>query len=200
MGFPTAAGPVPIVVAMGLFDLLTGDGSVRPGAAQGYDACTAAVAGPFEVGPVGAGTGATIGKWQGREHARPAGLGTTTSGHGDVVVAALVAVNAFGDIDAGDRPAELRLAGSTSAAFGNTTIGVIATNAAIGKLGCLLVAQGGHDGLARALSPVHTRVDGDAIVAAAVGGVDADVDLVRSLAVDAVARAIRSVTAGRRSL
>jgi L-aminopeptidase/D-esterase-like protein len=77
---------------------------------------------------------------------------------------------------------------------------VIATNAAVGKLGCLLVAQGGHDGLARALSPVHTRVDGDAIVAAAAGGVDADVDLVRSLAVDAVARAIRSVAAGRRSL
>lgn len=198
-GFPTAGGPVPIVVGMSLFDLLTGDASVRPGPDEGYAAAAAAVAGTFEVGAVGAGTGATIGKWQGREHARPAGLGTATSHQGDVVVAALVAVNAFGDVDEGTGTAP-RLPGSTAGAFGNTTIGVVATNATLDKIGCLLAAQGGHDGLARALSPVHTRVDGDAIVAASVGGVEADADLVRALAVDAVERAIRSAAAGRRSL
>jgi L-aminopeptidase/D-esterase-like protein len=77
--------------------------------------------------------------------------------------------------------------------FGNTTIGLVATNAGLDKLACHLVAQGAHDGLARALFPAHTSVDGDAFVAAAVGGVDADVDAVRALAVHAVARAVGSL-------
>ena len=72
MGFPTAGGPVPIVVALGLYDLAEGDGSVRPGAAEGYAACEAASALTAEVGlgSVGAGTGATVAKWQGRDKAR----------------------------------------------------------------------------------------------------------------------------------
>ena len=77
-GFPTRAGVVPIVVGAVLFDLGVGDASVRPAADHGYAACEAAVAGPFATGPVGAGTGATVGKWRGPDAARPGGIGTAT--------------------------------------------------------------------------------------------------------------------------
>lgn len=192
VGFPTAAGPVPIVVGAVLFDLVQGDGAVRPDATAGYAACMAASDGPIATGPVGAGTGATVGKWLGREKARPGGIGSAAESDGDLIVAALVAVNAFGDIrpPAGERPPALGI--DPTAAFEHTTIGVIATNANLDKAACLLVAQGGHDGLARALEPVHATVDGDALVAAAVGGVDAPVDHVRVLAARAVEAAVRT--------
>ena len=191
MGFPTVGGPVPIVVAMALFDLGVGSATIRPTGDDGYAACVAATAGPVATGAVGAGTGATVGKWRGREHARAAGLGGAVQRHGELVVAALVAVNAFGDVDDGAGVPRLAPGPSDGAAFGNTTIGVVATNARLDKVGCLVVAQGGHDGLARALAPAHTRVDGDALVAAATGIVDADVDVVRELAVITVERAAR---------
>lgn len=242
-GFPTGAGPVPIVVGMSLFDLLEGDGSVRPGPDEGAaalaDALVSARPNPALtgtglsvawLGAVGAGTGATVGKWRGRAHTRPGGLGTATARHGDVVVSALVAVNAYGDVDLGpspdgtlvpaldDLPVDLAtgafgpvaasLADEEVRAFGltdrpgplgtagtNTTIGVVVTNAALDKTGCLLVAQGAHDGYARALFPPHTRVDGDAVVACATGEREADVDLVRLLGLRAVEAAIRA--AGR---
>jgi L-aminopeptidase/D-esterase-like protein len=193
IGFPTPAGPVPIVPALGLYDLSVGDGSVRPTAASGYDAGASAVTGPFAVGAVGAGTGATVGKWRGPDHVRPGGLGTATVRHGDLVVSALVAVNAFGDVDPdGSASAEGGLELLTPF-FGNTTIGVIATNARLDPSGCRWVAQGGHDGLARSIFPAHTRGDGDALVAVATGRVDAPVDAVRIAAVTAVERAVRSV-------
>ena len=189
MGFPTKAGPVPIVVGAVLYDLAVGDPSVRPDAAAGYAACVAAVDGAYEVGPVGAGTGATVGKWRGPEAARPGGIGTNAQREGDLVVAALVAVNAFGDRWTSEAVPTVE----QPAAFENTTIGVVATNATLDKVGCLLVAQGGHDGLARALEPAHATVDGDALVAAAVGGVEAHVDRVRVLAARAVEQAVLSV-------
>ena len=189
LGFPTAAGPVPIVVGAVLYDLMVGDAAARPGLDAGYAACVAATDSPVAVGPVGAGTGATVAKWHGREHARPGGIGTATQRDGELVVAALLAVNAFGDRLGAATPAEV----DASGAFTNTTIGVIATNATLDKVGCLLVAQAGHDGLARALEPVHATVDGDALVAAAVGGVDAPVDQVRLLAARAVEQATLSV-------
>jgi L-aminopeptidase/D-esterase-like protein len=117
---------------------------------------------------------------------------------GDLVVAALVAVNAFGDIDDGapvaDRFAGIGPDAEASTAFGNTTIGLIVTNAALSKVACHLVAQGGHDAFARALVPSHTRVDGDAVVAAATGSFagEAPVDLVRLLAVAAMEQAVRA--------
>jgi len=102
MGYPTPAGPVPIVVGMVLFDLGVGDPTVRPGQEQGYAACVRAQAGtePPLRGRVGAGTGATIAKWRGRDaegFARPAGMGSAVARSGDLVVGALVAVNAFGE-------------------------------------------------------------------------------------------------------
>lgn len=198
-GFPTGAGPVPIVVTMALFDLLVGDGSVRPGPVESYAACRDAASGHVQLGRIGAGAGATIGKWRGREHARPGGLGSATLRDGDLVVTALIALNAVGDIDDGTEPSwpppppEGVFGEADPGTVENTTIGVVATNAKLDKVGCLLVAQGGHDGLARALVPSHARGDGDAIVAAATGSVEALVDHVRFLAVRAVERAIRSV-------
>ena len=196
LGFPTAAGPVPIVVGAVLFDLMTGDPAVRPGPDQGYAACVAATDGPVLVGSVGAGTGATVGKWRGREHARPGGVGTATERDGALTVSALLAVNAWGDATAGGQRAALSPDISAGAAFENTTIGVIATNATLPKAACLLVAQSGHDGLARALEPVLASVDGDALVAASVGGADADVDRVRILAARAVEAAVRAAVGG----
>jgi len=192
-GFPTAGGVVPIVVALGLYDLVQGDGSVRPGPAEGYAACEAATDGAVVLGRVGAGTGATIAKWQGRDHARPGGLGAAVLRHGDLVVAALIAVNAYGDIrDPNDDTPRVPAPPieTAEAAFANTTIGVIVTNATLTKGECLLVAQSGHDGMSRALAPTHTTADGDALVAAATGMVTAEVEPVRSLAAAVVERAI----------
>jgi len=197
VGLPTPGGPVPIVVGAVLYDLGVGDPTVRPGPAQGYAACVAAVAGPFPTGRVGAGTGATVGKWRGADAVRPGGIGTATCrGEGGLVVSALIACNAWGDPSAaGGLP--------THASPGtNTTIGVLATNARLDKLGCLLVAQSGHDGLARALHPVHAVVDGDALVAAATGSVELDsdpaalaIETVRALAAAAVAAATSAAVA-----
>lgn len=226
MGFPTAAGPVPIVVALGLFDLMVGDARVRPGPDQGYAACVAATDGPVAAGLVGAGTGSTVAASRAVSDEavpvprRPGGLVTGSVRVGELVVGVLVAVNAAGvpgaddalavDIaalapsaagDAADAAGSAGAPGAGSpgagvAGFGNTTIGLVATNADLDKVSCNLVAQGAHDGLARSVFPAHTRADGDAFVAASVGGVGADVDVVRGLAVHAVTQAIVSL-AGR---
>lgn len=195
IGFPTSAGPVPIVVGAIVFDLSVGDPSVRPGAEEGYAACVAASDAPFELGLAGAGTGCTVAKWRGKAGARDGGLGAATRRHESLIVSALVVVNATGDLRerVGDIAAELQRDPFES--FENTTIGVIVTNARIDKLGCLLAAQAGHDGLARALEPVHARADGDALVVAATGTADASVDVVRILAAGAVEDAVRSVLA-----
>jgi L-aminopeptidase/D-esterase-like protein len=148
---------------------------------------------------VGAGAGCLVAKWAGREHARPGGLGTATvtapvEGGGTIVVSALMAVNAVGDRRG--TGVEVRLPVPPVAGFAqpgtNTTIGVVATNARLTKLACHLAAQSGHDGFARALDPVHTAGDGDALVVAATGEVDgpgAD-GIVRTLVAVAVERAI----------
>lgn len=197
VGFATVGGPVPIVVGLSLFDLGVGDASVRPGPDHGRAAAAAATDGPHAVGQVGAGTGATVDKWAGSEHARPGGIGAATRRSGDVVVSALIAVNAVGAIDDGRRdddpgpPATSQ--GSPAEQFESTTIGVVATNAIIDKAGCHLLAQSGHDGLARSLYPAHTLADGDALVAAATGTVAADLTHLRLLAMAAVTAAVRSV-------
>jgi L-aminopeptidase/D-esterase-like protein len=215
IGVPTPAGPVPIVVALGLFDLPVGDPSVRPGPVEGYAACEGATAGPVPLGRVGAGTGATVGTGD-RARRRPGGLGSATARSGDLVVSALVAVNAFGVPGAEDAIApELAVTlhgpaadpdlfgdtapGDTAPGGGpghaaHTVIGLVATNARLDKVACHLVAQSAHDGLARAIFPAHTAYDGDAFVAAAVGELDAPVDVgaVRTLATHAVAAAIRN--------
>lgn len=178
---------------------------------------------PCPLGAVGVGTGATVDKWSGRP--RPSGLGGATmraavvgastvaeaertqAGSGaesgieaELVVSALVAVNAFGRIDDGTSdhdigpPAGPPL-GSSGAVedLTNTTIGLIVTNARVDKTGCQWLARSGHDGLARALYPAHMPVDGDALVAAATGQVEADPMHLRLLAQAVVTRAVRSL-------
>jgi L-aminopeptidase/D-esterase-like protein len=203
-GFPTKSGPVPIVVGMSLYDLAVGDGSVRPGAEQGRVAALAASGAAHDVGRVGAGRGATIGKWGGPDTTTSGGLATATMRSGDVVVSALIAVNALGWIDDGSTvsdpgprwtPPDV---GSGSGAqgnaeFGNTTIGVVVTNAIADKTGCHLAAQSAHDGFARALQPAHTAADGDGLVVAATGAVEADLAHLRVLVQHTVVRAIRSL-------
>ncbi len=200
-GFPTPHGPVPIVVGMALYDLGVGDPAVRPGAAAGRAAAANRSPAP-PTGRVGAGAGATVSKWRGRERAAAAGLGLATVRRGDLAVAALVAANAAGDPDPGSL-AEIT-AGSFAGwpespppdALANTSLAVVVTNAALDKTGCFWVAQGGQDGLARSFVPAHARIDGDAVVAAATGEVEAAVDDVRLLAVAAVAAACRNAVGG----
>lgn len=190
LGVPTPAGRVPIVVGAVIFDLLEGDSSARPDAKAGYAACAAADSGPLATGPVGAGTGASAGHVHGA--GRRTGIGSASLREGDLVVAALMVVNAFGDRYDRDRS----LAGALwpdSIAATNTTIGVVATNARLPKTECLLLAQSGHHGIARAIEPSHTRVDGDAIVALSCGELPAPPEQVRTLATRAVTDAILSV-------
>lgn len=204
-GFETTFGRVPIVVGMSIFDLGIGDPTVRPGPAEGAVAAAAATGAGFEVGSVGAGTGATVAKWGAAADRQDGGLVTATLRAGDLVVSALVVANAVGSVDDGtfvgdpgppvSPDAERAGDDGGAAASGreNTTIGVVATNAVVDKLGCHLLAQSAHDGLARSLLPAHTAGDGDAFVAAATGSVEADLAHVRVLGQQAVTRAIRSL-------
>ena len=204
-GFETRGGRVPIVVGLSIYDLAEGVGSVRPGPDAGYAAALAASDALPAQGRVGAGTGATMNKWRGAENREPGGLGGARLQVDDVVVGALVAVNAAGEINDGavqqalvdgayrHRPADPFAGGNDDGAHTNTTIGVIATNATLDKVGCFRAARSGHSGLARALLPVHTDGDGDALVVGAIGQVEADVGLVRLMAAAAVEKAVRAV-------
>jgi L-aminopeptidase/D-esterase-like protein len=188
-GVPTPAGRVPIVVGAAIFDLPLGDPTAGPGAAEGRAACAAAEAGdPAAEGRVGAGAGATVGKWRGAP--RASGIGGASLRDGELVVAALAVVNAFGDAfePGSPQPGRRQI---EPFAMENTTLVVVATNATLSKLDCLRLAQSGHTGMARALEPVHTAFDGDAVLAAATGAVEEDVELVRMLAARAVEAAVR---------
>lgn len=190
IGFPAGPARVPIVPAAILFDLGVGDAKVRPDAAAGYAAANAATAGAVGEGNVGAGAGATVGKLLGFGRAMKAGLGMASARlPGGAVVAALAAVNAAGDIldpatgriiagartEAGDGLAgtmksllEGRAPAGTSKGE-NTTLVVVATNAALTKTEATKVAQMAHDGVARAVNPAHTPWDGDTVFALSTG-------------------------------
>jgi L-aminopeptidase/D-esterase-like protein len=212
-GVGFAAGPavVPHVPGAFLFDLGVGDGRVRPTREMGYQAAAAAAAGPVAEGNVGAGTGASVGKLHGIARAMRGGIGSSSVRLGDVVVGALVAVNAVGDVrdpDTGalvagtrDTPDGRRLVDSARellagralerfAAPEHTTIGVIATNARLGRAEASRVASLGMLGFARALSPPHTAFDGDTLFALSVGDLPADLTRLGLAAAEAVARAI----------
>src|SRR5262249_6584090 len=183
IGFDARVAKVPIVPAAILFDLGVGDPKIRPTADCGYRAATAAATDPVQEGNVGAGAGATVGKLAGSKRAMKGGLGTASITLPDgLTVAALVAVNAAGDVVdpstgkvvAGVRTEDgkglvdirtfIRAGVLNQAKPGqNTTIGVIATNARLTKAQAAKVAQMAHDGFARAISPSHTPFDGDTI-------------------------------------
>jgi L-aminopeptidase/D-esterase-like protein len=211
-GFDTRVARVPIVPAAILFDLGVGDPKIRPDAGCGHRAASAATEGPVAEGSVGAGAGATVGKARGMTHAMKSGIGSAAILQSDgLVVAALAAVNAFGDVvdpesgaivagvrtDDGKGLADvrqlLRAGGMVQGRLNeNTTLVVVATNATLTKTQASKVAQMAHDGLARAIRPVHTPFDGDTTFVLATGRrpVADDLLLVGALAADATTQAI----------
>ena len=203
-GFRSTGGPVPIVPTAAIFDLVA-SGGVHPTADDGAAAAAAAVAGAvLATGRVGAGTGATVGKWRGAAHGVPGGLGSASVRVGDATVGALAVVNAIGDVIADDGTiiagsgAPPEVGGYPDPPLGpgeSTTLVVVATDARCSKVECQLLAQSAHDGLARALRPVATRFDGDIAFAAATGVVGAHFDRLRLGVVDAVSAAARSSVA-----
>jgi L-aminopeptidase/D-esterase-like protein len=215
VGFDVGVAKVPIVPAAILFDLgVGGRPEIRPGPDCGYRAARSATAGPIAEGNVGAGAGATVGKIAGRERAMKGGIGTAVLElPNGLVVAAIVAVNSVGDVvdpktgsvvagvrtKDGARLADARKLVRSGALLApeagqHTTIGVVATNARLTKTQATKVAQMAHDGLARAVVPAHTPMDGDTLFALALGSFDADVPLsmVGALAAEAVEDAILS--------
>lgn len=211
IGFETRAGKVPIVPAAILFDLGVGDSTIRPDRQAGYRACQNATADPIEEGNVGAGAGATVGKLFGADRGMKGGLGTAGLKVGDVIVAALVAVNAVGDVM--DPKTGKILAGARTEdgkTFANTveilkttpvvprvrplestTLGIVATNAVFDKVGMTKIAQMARAGFARTINPVHLPMDGDAIFALSTGEVKgADLGRVGALAAEVTAQAI----------
>jgi L-aminopeptidase/D-esterase-like protein len=194
-GFATPFGPVPIVIGMSIFDESVRTGP--PDAEAGRQAALSALSGaPFGRGRVGAGAGASTGKWRNRRD--PGGLGWAEMPAGPARVAAVAVVNAWGDVLGPDsRPLFARDAAALPpmpSGLQNTTIAVVLTDARLSKRDCHLLAQSGHTGFARSIHPAHSRFDGDAVVALATGAVaqDISIDLIRAVATDAVAAAIRS--------
>ena len=180
---------VPHVAGAVIFDLMAGDGRVRPDANAGYAACVAATAEPPE-GQVGAGTGGTVAKLQGGR--APGGLGIASARAGAATVTAIVAVNALGDVWDGERHEWVARSapGTAAPSAGNTTIGAVLTDAALGREAIRRVATTAHDGLARAIRPAHTDLDGDTMFALAYGDQAANPVQVQIAAADAVERAI----------
>jgi L-aminopeptidase/D-esterase-like protein len=228
IGFNAGVGRVPIVPAAVIFDLALGRADVRPDAVLGYQACQNAKTTAVSEGNVGAGTGASVGKIFGMNQAMKSGLGTASVDLGGVIVGAIVVVNAFGDvidpqnsqIIAGVRSAQrgpiklgasgyfadtlatLRsFVGRSSMGFAtrsNTVIGVVATNARLNKEEANKMAQMAHDGLARAIRPAHTMLDGDTIFALSTGDKKADVNIVGAYAAEVLAQAVvRAVRAAK---
>jgi L-aminopeptidase/D-esterase-like protein len=223
IGYNVGKVVVPIVPAAILFDLGFGDAKIRPTAESGYKASQAATNGPVPEGNVGAGAGATVGKMFGMKQAMKSGLGSASIrvGNTGIVVGAIVAVNAVGDvidpasgkIVAGARKLDGSGFADTMAriregygmrvdAGTNTTIGVVATNAALSKVQAAKVAQMAHDGLARTINPVHSPMDGDTIFAVATGAVTAPAShgAIGALAADVMARAVLRAVMSARSI
>nr|WP_316644484.1 P1 family peptidase [uncultured Roseateles sp.] len=211
-GFKVGPARVPIVPAAVLFDLWVGDPSIRPDAAAGYAACEAASSEPPAEGCIGAGAGATVGKIFGIERAMKGGIGCASVKVGGVTVAAMVAVNAIGDVIdpsngkvvAGARSedgltrigiAQAMLRGALPAHHLTgmaTTIGIVATDAVLDKVAATKMAQMSHDGLARSINPVHTLTDGDVMFALATGasGLPGNLNLLGVLAAEVTAQAV----------
>jgi L-aminopeptidase/D-esterase-like protein len=208
VGYQTPWAKVPIVPAVVAFDLNVGSSKVRPDLHAGYKACEQATSGKIQEGAVGAGTGTTVGKWNGPEYWMKGGVGTASTTLGDLVVGVLAVVNSVGDvygpegtIIAGARNPDGGFYGDTEPfrvfARGkvlektNTTLVVAATNASLSKVELYRIAQRTHDGMARAIKPAHTSYDGDASFVCSWGNVAADLDLVAEICADLTAESIR---------
>jgi len=213
VGFKTGAGPVPIVVGAILYDLGFGKKGVRPTREMAETAAAAASDRAVVEGAVGAGTGATVGKILGLANAMKSGVGSWTVAlegqNAGVMVSALAVVNALGDVHdpatgkivAGARKAAgeaafadsarlMKSMGPTGFSRENTTLVVVATNAALTKVEATKLAQLGQLGVARAVNPVNTMSDGDLVVAMSCGTSRAPIDALGVAASEAVTEAI----------
>lgn len=218
IGFAVGDKVVPLVAQAILFDLNVPGEYHYPDKAMGYSAATAAKAGEVELGSVGAGKGATVGKILGIQAADKSGIGGATVFFNDVFVSAMIAVNALGDVVdhrtgkilAGARlpngeflNTSLRMTDGTLAAQmkmqsgTNTTIGCIMTNAKLDKTQINKVAAVAHDGLAMSIRPVHTDADGDTLFALSKGDKTADLNIIMSLAAEAAALAVEDAVRNR---
>lgn len=211
IGYDVGVTKVPLVAQADLFDLTVGDPFTRPDSAMGYEAARLALDAPnYRDGNHGAGCGATVGKFKGMDTCMKTGIGSFTVKLGPLQVGAIVALNALGDVfdwRTGEQVAGLlnedkTAMRSTSEAMrgsietvenkfvGNTTLAVVVTNARFDKARLCKIAGMAHDGYARSIRPVHTSADGDSIYAVSVGAVEADQDLVGTLAAEVVSEAI----------
>lgn len=210
IGFDVQVTKVPIVCSAVLFDLIIGDSSRRPDFEMGYQACVNATNLECPNGNIGAGTGATLGKFLGPDRAMKGGLGSYAIQIGDLKVGALVAVNCLGDVidpQTGEILAGLldeegqKLIGTENILFkdydinrnvfnGNTTIGVVATNGIFTKAEANKIASMAHNGYARTIRPAHTLFDGDTIFTMATGRVEGDINVVGALAAKVMERAV----------
>lgn len=195
IGFDAGIARVPIVPAAVLFDLAIGDALARPGADAGIAACEAASDGEVAEGSVGAGTGATVAKHPDPSAGWKGGLGTASVEEDGAIVAALAAVNALGAIteDDGTPIAANRDPDAEPQTWpgANTTLVVVATNAALSKERAQLLAQAGSEGISLAVRPSHTMWDGDAVFSLGTGAVETPQSTLERMAVRAVAEAIR---------
>ena len=210
-GYDTGYARVPLVAQADIYDLSVGDPSVRPDASMGYEAAKAAFESPnYQDGNYGAGCGATVGKMAGMEYCMKTGIGSYAVRLGDLQVGAIVVLNALGDVydwKTGEQIAGMRTEDGTALRStadymkkttavmdnkftGNTTLAVVITNALFDKSRLCKIAGMGHDGYARSIYPVHTSADGDSIYAVSVGDVEADQDLVGTLASEVISEAI----------
>ena len=208
IGFDVGVGVVPIISQAVLFDLAYKNPKARPDEKMTRKAFESATYDDKSQGVIGAGTGATVGKALGPEYLVKSGLGQASITKGDLVVSAIVAVNAFGDIF--DYHKGVQIAGPTKdgkmlktidlidqilGSFAdikpsNTTIGAVATNATFSKTELTKIAGMAHDGYARSINPVHTLFDGDTIFSLATNKVEANINLVGALAAEAMSMAI----------
>ncbi len=209
VGQPTPAGPVPIVPAAVIFDLLVGDPSVRPGPEEGALAFRAATSTPITDRHAGAGCGATVAKWRGLDAAIRGGIGSASIKVGTATVGAVVVANAIGDAFSLDGRAltggppglipPFWLMAGEAPLHQNTTLVVVATDAPTAEVDRMTIRA--HDALAATLRPAHTRYDGDTVFAVAVGeqgeaDLSADPDLVQEAAFHVTAAALVAAVSG----
>jgi L-aminopeptidase/D-esterase-like protein len=210
IGYQTGAAKVPIVPAAILYDLGIGRADVRPTLAMGETAAAAATAEAVAEGCVGAGTGATVGKMFGMKQAMKSGIGTFTVSLPDgVLVSALVAVNALGDVrdpatgkivagarraadskEFADSEAQMKRGVRPGSTLSHTTLAVVATNAGLSKVQATKLAQLAGLGMARTIYPVNTMFDGDIVFALSAGAKTSDVNALGVSASEAVGQAI----------
>ena len=208
IGYDTGYAKVPLVCGSCIYDLGLGDARVRPDKKMGYAACVDAEKNEPLQGNIGAGIGATVGKIKGMEHASKSGLGMYAVELGQLKVAAIVVVNALGDVFDSETHTQIaglldddgslmnskqelyQLSKRTDMFTGNTTIGAVITNGAFSKSEMSKIASMTRNAYARCIDPVGTMADGDTIYAASIGEVEADINVVGTLAAEVMTKAI----------